>query len=350
MGTTEVAIRQSDAAVQRQEFGATELAVIPETAATAVAAREKAAVEARYIMAMNRPRSVERARQQILHACGKKYFAESAWFQIPNRGEGFTIRFAEEALRCFGNVYPETMIVFENQQIRMIRVNVTDLEANLSYSSEVIIEKTVERSNSTGRTVLGERTNSGGKKVFIVEATEDEITVKQNSALSKAIRTNGLRLIPSWITEEAKKTIFATMRGQVKADLAGERRKMIDAFAELGITVSHLEQYFGKPMDQTTPDEVISTRSIWTALKDGETNWDAVMEERQPSPEEKHGSKQAAQDVAEEKLRKIREETAQQRTEYGGGEQSPTVEQPEVATETPKGQSRGFNFAPGGKK
>lgn len=340
MANTEVAIRQQNGvATQRQEFGATELTVIPETAAMAVAAREKAAVEARYIMAMNRPRSVEKARQQILQACQNKYFAESAWYRIPNRGEGFTIRFAEEALRCFGNVYPETMVVFENEAIRMIRVNVTDLESNLSYSSEVIIQKTVERQSlKPGQKALTERVNTYGKKVYLVEATEDEITVKQNAVLSKAIRTNGLRLIPSWIAQEAKQTIFATMKNQVKGDLAGERRKMIDAFAELGITVSHLEQYFGKPMDQTTPDEVVATRSLWTALHDGETTWGQVMEERQPAPEERQGSKQAAQDLAEEKLRKIREET-----------QGPTPSG-EPAADAQKGQSRGFNFGGGAKK
>lgn len=345
MGTTETTHGANGALVQREEFGATQLQTVRETAATAVAAREKAAVEARYIMALQRPRSLERARQQLLDACKHKDFAEASWFVIPNRGEGFTIRFAEEALRCVGNIYPEVMIVYENDEIRMFRVTVTDLETNLSYSTETIVQKTVERKQlKKGQVAVRERLNSYGDKVYLIEATEEETLVKQNAALSKAIRTNGLRLIPAWIKEEAKRAIFTTLENDVKEDFVAKRRKAIDAFVQLGITVQHLEQYFGKPIEQTTPSEITTLKPIYTALKDGETTWDQVMEGREAELGSRGGSKEAAQHVAEEKLRKQAEETAAKE----GVDASAKETSAEAVSETPepsgKGKMRGFDF------
>lgn len=335
--------------VAREEFGATQIEVVRETAAAAVAAREKAAVEARYIVAMRKPRNIEYARQQLLKACDNKYFAASAWFDLTrhNRGEGFTIRFAEEALRCFGNVYPETSTVYENAEIRMIRVTVTDLESNLSYSSEIIVQKTVERKQlRKGQKALSERVNSYGDTVYIVEATDDEITVKQNAALSKAIRTNGLRLIPSWLKEEAKRRIVETMHAEVKQDIDAAKRRVIDSFVELGVKVPDLEAYLGHGMEHITPKGVTDLRQIYTAIKDGDLSWAEVMDSRQPAEEEKHGSKEAAQKVAEEKLRKAKE--AQQPKE---GQPGPEDEpEPDAKAEhTQRGQNRGFSFG-GGRK
>lgn len=336
--------------MQREEFGATQLQTIRETAATAVAAREKAAVEARYIMALQRPRSLERARQQLLDACKHKEFAEASWYRIPNRGEGFTIRFAEEALRCVGNIYPEVMIVYENDEIRMFRVTVTDLETNLSYSTETIVQKTIERRQlKKGQAAIRERLNSSGEKVYLIEATEEETLVKQNAALSKAIRTNGLRLIPAWVKEEAKRSIFATLEGDLKNDFAAKRRKVIDGFAGLGVTVQHLEQYFTKPIEQTTPSEVMTLQPIYTALKEGETTWEQVMEGREAELGSKGGSKDAAQRVAEEKLRSQAEEAAAKEGTDASAKEVPVEASSDTPEPSAKGKTRGFDFG-GGKK
>lgn len=319
---TDLARTNGGSVTHRQEFGATQLEVLRETAATAVAAREKAAVEARYSMALMRRRNVELARTDVLRACKNLEFAKAAWFKIPNKGEGFTIRFAEEALRAFGNVYPEVMTVYESEEIRMLRISVTDLESNITYSSEIIVQKTIERKElKPGQSPLAERVNSYGKKVFLIPATDDEVISKQNNLASKALRTNGLRLIPSWIKDEARDQIAATIRDNVSKDVEGNKRKIIDAFDELSIRVTDLEQYLGHKLERVSPAELVDLRSIYTAIKDGETSWDTVMESRKPSKEEEHGSAAAAQRVAEEKLAK-----EQPQTEPGAAETSSTDE------------------------
>lgn len=324
MDQSNALLKPNGGLVQREEFGATEVMQIRETAATAVAAREKAAVEARYVMALQRPRNIEKARQQLLKACDNPDFAESSWYKIPNKGEGFTIRFAEEALRCFGNIYPETMTVYENEQIRIIRVTVTDLESNLSYSSEIIIQKAIERQRvREGQTVLARRMNSSGKEVFLIEATDDEVLVKQNSLRSKALRTDGLRLIPSWLKEEAKQKIFAAMDGKTKQDPDAAKRKLIDGFAEVGVRVTDLEAYLGHGLEQVSVKELVDLKKIWVAVANGEISWAEVLEARQPSAEELKGSKEAQERVLAEKLAKAKQDNPQQQNS-GGVQQGST--------------------------
>lgn len=361
-------VRTNGATVHRQEFGAQELTVVRETAGMAVAAREKAAVEARHIMAMNRPRNIEQSREQLLKACSYPDFAETAWYSRPagraknkqtgqweeTYAEGFSIRFAEEAIRAFGNIYPEMAIVFESEDTRIVRVTVTDLQSNLPYSNEILIKKQVERKKlKDGQVAIGERVNSSGEKVFIVEATDDEILQRVNALRSKSIRTDGLRLIPAWLKEECKRAIFATLDGQVKSDPDAARRKVIDSFAQLGIRVKDLEEYLGHQIERISPKEITELRTLYTAVKDGEVSWVDVIADKEAAKDHgdgQPGSKQAAQDIAEEKLRKIREETAQQQGTATVSEETPSQASQETSAEPPKGQSRGFTFTPGGKR
>lgn len=345
--------------VTREEFGATQLEVVRETAAAAVAAREKAAVEARYIVAMRQRRKIEITRQELLKSCRHPDFAEAAWYKRPagraknkktgqwedTYAEGFSIRFAEEALRCFGNVYPEMSVVFESDDTRIVRVTVTDLEANLPYSTEIVIRKQVERKKlKEGQVAVGQRINSSGDPVFIVEATDDEILSKQNALRSKSIRTDGLRLIPAWLKAECKREIFEAMEGQVKNDPDAAKRRIIDSFSALGITVTDIEEYLGHQIERIAPKEIVDLRTLYTALKDNEISWDEAMESRSPSPEERSGSKEAAQKVAEEKLRKAKEGQPAKEAE-AESESEPNAK----AEHTQRGQNRGFSFG-GGKK
>lgn len=288
------------AAMVTQGFGEQSVTPYAETAAQAVAAREKAAVEARYIIAVQRPRNTEQFRVKLLEECKRPGFAEVARYSKPqgqSRVEGPSIRFVEAALRYFRNVDVSTTTVFDNADVRIIRVVVTDMEGNLGYASEVQVQKTVERKNGKGREVLGERVNSYGDKVYIVVATDDEILVKQAALISKSIRTLGLRLLPGDVVEEAQKLVVQTVSKGVVDDPKAALHRLIDAFAELKVMPEDLTAYAGKPLDRLQPKDITELRSIFAAIRDGETTWDEVMAEKDPA-----GSAEAAQDVAARKL------------------------------------------------
>ena len=200
-------VPQAGMTVRQEASGGQELSVSGEMNQAQIVAESRARIEAEHVLAKRFPRDLDQARAQILADCRRPRFAEKARYRKPagrDRIEGPSIRFVESALRAMGNVSTTSKVTYDDPFRRKVEVTVRDLETNVPYTAEVIVEKTVERRNSKGREVLGSRLNSYGDTVYIVVATEDEIRMKISSEMSKSIRTLGLRLIPFDIVEEAQ--------------------------------------------------------------------------------------------------------------------------------------------------
>ncbi len=245
-------------------------------------AKAQAEVQAPYIMAERKPRDWDTVRQKILHECKRPGFAEVAIYAKPVGGkkiEGLSVRFAEAAARCVTNVKQDATTTFDDAAKRTVRITVTDLESNTQYSEEATIEKVVERRNlAKGQKALGSRTNSYGDTVFLVDATADDVLNKQNSAVSKSFRNALLRLVPGDIKEEAMAQIRATRANETAKDPDAARKKMVDAYLVLGVKPADLKSYIGKELAVLGPQEIEHLRDIYTAIKDGETTWKAVVE------------------------------------------------------------------------
>jgi len=289
--------------IARQDFGGTGLERKAETASTALAEQAKAAVQARYIMAMQRPRDLFQVREKLLADCKRPLFAEKAIYNKPiGKGiEGPSIRMAEAASRAMTNVFTDVFAIYDDASKRIVRVCASDLEANVTYTKDVTVNKTIERSSKLeGRKILSERINSKGNPVYVFEATDDEILDRENALASKAMRTCLLRLVPGDILEEAIAACYATMENKDAADPAAARKGMCDSFAGIGITVAALVEYLGHTIELTTTAEMKTLRGIFNALKDGETTWPQVLEAKSgkiteapktPAPEIKPASK-----------------------------------------------------------
>ncbi len=254
-----------------------------ETATTAAAEQARALVEARYVMALKRPRNIDNVRVRLLQDCRRPGFAEVALYSKPagnKKIEGPSIRMAEAALRHMGNVDQDTQTIYDDAKKRIVRVSVTDLETNATYSTDITIEKTVERKSSKGREVLTKRKNIYNDDVYIVVATEDEMLQKVNSLVSKALRTNGLRLVPGDILDEAMRMVRHTLDAETRKDPDANRKRMIDRFADRGIMPDQLSAFLGHPIEQITAGEAKELLGVINAITDGETIWAAVMELR----------------------------------------------------------------------
>lgn len=259
-------------------------------AAIAAAETAKARIQSAYIMAFQKPRNEDDARDRILHACKRPGFAERVEFNKPVGGrqiKGPSIRFAELALREWENILTETQVLYEDDFIRRIKVIVTDLETNASHSKEIQINKTVERRKANGREVVGERTNTANQKVFIVKATEDELYNKEAALISKALRNEGLRLIPSDITDEAIEAARQTLRNRDAQDPDAAKKKILDAFSSIGVKPRDLERYLKHKTDTLTPAELEDLRGIYRAIRDGEARWsDYLQTSKEPKEPE----------------------------------------------------------------
>lgn len=269
-----------------------------ETAASAAAAQSKALVEARYTVAMHRPRDMDLVREKLLKECRRPSFAESAQYRKPvgskkneSSGEwekqfieGPSIRFAEAAIRCMGNIVVQEVTTYDDDEKRIIEVSVTDLEANVPFTTSITVQKTVERrKKKDGDEVIRERTNSYGDKVYVLRATEDELLNKKNALLSKAIRTNGLRLLPGDLIDECMAVALKTAQAADAQDPDAARKRLLDAFAALNVSAEDLKRYAGD-LSKLSPKDVAELRALHAAIKDGETTWKAAMEAKHPEP------------------------------------------------------------------
>jgi len=258
-----------------KEFNQTALTT---TDPSAIAAGEaaRARIQSAYIIAMNKPRNEDQARDRILEACKRPAFAERVEFSKPvaNRTiKGPSIRFAELALREWTNIMADTQTLYEDDKVRRVRVSVLDLETNAQFCKEIQIRKTVERKKSEGHEVIGERTNTKGETVYIVIATDDEFHNKEAALISKALRNEGLRVIPSDITDEALEMARQTLAARDAKDPKAAKKKVLDTLSSIGIKPKDVEKYLKHSIDTISPAELENLRGMYTAIKEGSASW-----------------------------------------------------------------------------
>jgi hypothetical protein len=260
------------------------IATLMNNAATqALTAKATADINARWMIAMHRPRDLYDTRDQILRLCKKPGFAEKAIYSVPRGGKsikGLSIRFAEAAMTAMSNMGCEAQTLYDSDEQRVVRVVATDYESNIAWQRDLTIPKTKEVSSLNGQQAIRQRLNSSGKVVYLVAATDDDVTVKEGSAISKASRTAILRMIPAWILAEARAMCEATIQERAAADPDAERLRMFDAFASLDVKPSWISDWLGHPSDQATPAEVVELRHLYVAIRDGEVSLEEAMKAR----------------------------------------------------------------------
>jgi hypothetical protein len=290
-------------------FGTTSLEKSAEVGASALVARATAEVQAPYVMAERKPRDWDTVRAKILHECKRTSFAESALYRKPVGGqkiEGLSVRFAETAMRCMTNLSESSAVIHDDPEKRIIRVTIVDLESNVQFSDDVTVPKTVERKHlGKGQKALASRANSYGDTVYLVHATDDETLNKANAGISKALRNNVLRILPGDIKEEALTAVRDLIKAGIQQNPDAARKKIVDAFLEMGVKPLELKEYVGKELDALTPEDIESLRGIFTAIKDRETTWKDIM-----SAKVDEGAGGKVEDLAERAKKKNEEKKA----------------------------------------
>lgn len=275
-----------------------------EVATSSVQAQAMASVQARYAIAQARPRNMDAVRVALLKDCKRPRFAEVAVWRRPVGRQTITgpsIRFVEAAIRSLGNILVESPCIYDDDEKRLVRVQVTDIETNATYCKDLTLLKSVERSNlKPGQKSLGERLNSYGKTVYRVEATEDDISVKEAAMVSKAIRVLGQRLIPGDLVDEALDAIANTLADAQAQDPDAAKKKLVDAFAGIGIKPEALVGFLRHDLDSTTPREVAELREMFETIRSGEARWADYLDE-EPQEEKKSKSSRTLDTLKERK-------------------------------------------------
>lgn len=259
-----------------------------------------AQIQSRYMIALRRPRNIEAVRQEMLRECSRpsfclpdpsKHGSSLAIYAVP-RGKvqdangnwvnniirGASIRFAEMAARCWRNLSVDVVPIGEDKSQRICQVTCTDYETNNVGSQIVVVPKTVEKSkNPDGLPVLSHRTNSYGKAVYTLEATEEETAMNAQRLISKARRNLILQCIPGWLIEECQNQVRQTAADKDAEDPDAARRRIFDAFASVGVSASQLTEYIGHD-NRLTPAEMEDLRGFFSGIREGVTTWKDVVD------------------------------------------------------------------------
>lgn len=259
-----------------------------------------AQIQSRYMVAIKRPRNVEQVRQEMMRECQRpsfclpdpsKHGSSLAIYAVP-RGQvqdatgnwvnniirGASIRFAEMAARCWRNLAVDVVPIGEDKSQRIFQVTCTDFESNITGSQIVTVPKTIEKKNNKdGMPVLSQRTNSYGKPVYTLEATEEEIAMNAQRLLSKARRNLILQCIPGWLIEECQEEVRKTAAKKDAEDPDAAKRRIFDAFASVGVNATQLQEYIGHT-NQLNPAELEDLRGFFSGIREGVTTWKEVVD------------------------------------------------------------------------
>lgn len=291
---------KSGGAVSVRQDLAEEVTVSYEIAPTAAAAAAKAEIEARIVAARKWPRSVDQFREDFLKDCRRPGFAEIALYRRPvgrkkNPETGrweeavvvdFSIRAVEAALAHFCNVHVAARIEWETTEQTKLMVAVIDVQKNVGYSTDMVLDKLVERKEvKQGRKARGVRENSYGDQVYLVEATKDEVRNLIGAERSKLIRDNGKRLLPRDILDEARELIDKTLADQNAKDPDSAKKKVLDRFASLGVSAVMLRDYLGRPLETLSAKDLSELQPLFNGLKEGSFTWTDVMRTRDEEAE-----------------------------------------------------------------
>lgn len=216
--------------------------------------QERAIAEAQgqLILAKKFPRNLTAAHAELMEACAVPAFAATAFYSVPNRGSGPSIRFAEEVARVYGNFQYGHRELGRSEGRSEVEVFAWDMEKN-NYSKRQI-------------TVMHITDTKQGPKVLRDQADIDN---KIANVASKQIRGRILALLPKWLVADAIEKCKATIAGTSDKPISVRVRDMTQAFAKYGVTEKHLAEYLGHSLDTTTLDELVDLTGVFNALREG---------------------------------------------------------------------------------
>lgn len=216
--------------------------------------QERAIAEARGQIQLAKmfPRSLSEATAELVEACKSPEFAASAFYSVPNRGSGPSIRFAEEVARCYGNFEYGHRELSRSEGKSEIEVFAWDKQKN-NYSKRQI-------------TVLHVRDTKNGSYPLRDQADIDN---RIANVASKQMRGRILALLPKSMVQLGIEECQRTLSGGNQQSISQRVQKMVGAFSNYGVTPANLTEYIGHSIDNCTADDLTNLVGVFNALREG---------------------------------------------------------------------------------
>jgi hypothetical protein len=189
---------------------------------------------------------------EFLDACKSPEFATAAFYAVPNRGSGESIRFAEEAARCYGNFEFGHRELSRSDGKSEVEVYAWDVERNNFARRQITIMHVVDTKN--------------GPKVLRDQADIDN---RIANVASKQVRGRILALLPKALVAAGKAECKKTLAGGNEKPVSQRIVDMTVAFSKIGVTAAMLEKHLTHKLDETTIDELADLAGIFNAIREG---------------------------------------------------------------------------------
>jgi hypothetical protein len=217
-------------------------------------ARQIAEVQAAMVVAKRFPRNHADAYARIMTACKRPALAEEAIYSFPRGGskiEGPTIRLAEALAQNWGNM-----------DFGIIELEQRDGESSMmSYA--------VDLETNTRQTKIFTVRHERKARGQIDRLTDPRDIYEMTANLgARRLRKCILGIIPGDVVDAAVAECNRTMRQGSDEPIQDRARKMVAAFAELGVTRVQLEQRLGHKLESISEAELVGFKKIYVSLKD----------------------------------------------------------------------------------
>lgn len=244
-------------------------AVSNEIGVAAATSREKEEIQAAIIAAKKFPRDESASYVKAMKSFNRPSMAESALYSFPRGGktiQGPSVDCARELARCWGNIRYGVQILSSDHESVHIRGFAYDLETNNRTESEAKFSKKIQRKNKhTGVTEW-------------IEADERDLRELVNKHGAIAVRNALLQILPPDVVDDAEKAARETMAKAARNELGTNRedtvRKLAKAFDEIGVSSEMLSGWLGRDIKLITEDEIVSLKSIFKSIRDGNSQRD----------------------------------------------------------------------------
>lgn len=221
------------------------------------ASRAIAEAQGKLVIAKRFPRNEVEAYSKAMEACQRPSMAAKAFYSFPRGGqtvEGPTIRFAEELARCWGNIDYGIKELSQDDGKSEMQAYAWDLETNAQSVQNFTNPHKREQ----------------GKKMVTLTSQRDIYENNANMA-TRRLRSRILAILPSWFVDDAINECKKTLAGQNDIPLTDRVKKMVVAFAKLGVTQEQIERRLKKKIETMNAEDFVEYTGIYNAIKNGES-------------------------------------------------------------------------------
>ncbi|MCK0517902.1 hypothetical protein [Williamsia sp. DF01-3] len=225
--------------------------------------RAIAEVQAAVVVAQQVPRDMSRAEAEMKDVCGRLSMANSAFYAVPNRGNGPSVHLMRELARIWGNL---------DYGVRELRRDDAAEESEIQAFAWDIQTNT----RSTRTFIVPHARMKAGNRQKLIDL--GDIYLNNQNIGARAVRECISTVLPRWFAEQAIDICEATLEHGEGEPLPARIDKMVNAFRTINVSTEQIETKLGRQHGSWTAADVARMGVVYRSIKAG----DAIRDEEFP--------------------------------------------------------------------